>query len=611
MQPNNLETIGIICFGVVVVISIFLIYYIAIKKKYELQLKTTESENLKNKFNAQNDCNKNKVGEDGTSVLQAFSSMYANQQEKAPRSVKDIISEAVAQISLPVISTMGPHGKLVMYGKSALETGPTKDGVTVARNIWSDDKATDMVIDTIRQIAIETVDLVGDGTTTSINLAFYLYSAIDQLQRAGETLDTKQLSQQLDKLLLEFEKEVGSISKEIENMDELSKIAYSASNQDPVIAENVTRLVYESKESDRVEVEKTDNKETRIQEIKGMLLDCKQDQDMVEDHETILYNPFISIIDEKIESWGMHIPTQIQAISKLNENEEVPRALLIIARFVNRRAIAALKELANNNDIRVYVTSTPSFDRMKDFYCTDLATLTGCSYYSESTGKSFLLEKEPKNLIGSAAKIYLYPDEMIVVPYTRFVEERKPDIIAGIKRSLEASVNDKHLTWMHKKRLSFIDGVYKTIYVGGITPAEIDESADRYEDAIKACEAAKEEGIVPGAGSTFMRLLQDKYELPHELNQAIAISVIDRLLINSKYDADRRKKVKETIIKKSGEWTYDLITEEMYGPSSEMFVWTSAKTVRIALKNAISIVKILMNTETILVPQQQYQTFGR
>lgn len=498
--------------------------------------------------------------------------------------------------------TLGAKGKTVLIENGGGEPQPTKDGVTVARNVKSEDHITQMGIKMMIQSAAKTADLAGDGTTTSIVIAQKLINEGFKLLNGYKTPDNRLVKYDAVKLK---EQLLADLAKVVSNIDKLKRdvtlkeiedIAVISANNDvalgKIIAEAYSLVGKEGmvlmKEgyTDETYIEKSDGVEYRSGYVSSSFItDTKKQIAVLNDCLVLLYNGTLKQIKD--------IRHLLEGI--LDKN----KSMLIIADNFEPQFIAALnanKELG----LKVCCVKSPSYGQMRHYLMQDLAAITDGFYYHAENGVP--LRMATLNDLGQAKQVIVGANTFTLIEPTKN-EQAIDSQIDAILADLANPISTDWTKEVASERLAKLQAKVVTIHVGGRTEMEMKEKRDRVEDALKAVKCAFLDGIVAGGGVTYLlsKTVEDKnepitallnkglYECFATLVRNAGLSpndIFNRIMQHRNSSVTTKlAHVKENKVNFVG---YNLLTKQ-YGDMFTMGIVDPALVAKKAVENAVSV----------------------
>jgi len=406
-------------------------------------------------------------------------------QIKNSREIRSRILSGVDLITEPVVQTLSPKGKNVLFEDSHGGIFVTNDGVTIAKQIESEDPVEDAIIRVIKYAALETNRAAGDGTTTTTLLA-------SNLIKAGyKKIDDGMNEMELRKELLDFSKRVTENLNPIKVEDDaqLLSIASISSNNDAEIAENVLKVVKSAGESGLVFINQSLTGKTEVVEDTGYVVSTGLfAQELANDGvgRATYENVHVLVTDKRL-----YYEEECQSILAAALENGIQN-LVIVARDFIGKAPNFLMANHINKYINLLLVKLDTGDRdMSPIY--DLATFLGGEAITEKSGK--LVGKITVDDFIVAAKVYATRDRSVfqtVNPYN----PKLLDLIESVKKEKESEPDNKEF----ERRLSSLTNGVVTVNVGGATQIEVQENIYRYEDSINATRSALRDGYLVGGG---------------------------------------------------------------------------------------------------------------
>ena len=486
-------------------------------------------------------------------------------------------------------STLGPKGKCVVID-DAIDGKPlvTKDGVTVAKSIQLKDKFQNLGVQLLREASTMTYTLSGDGTTSSVVIAYEMIKEAQKLIENGYSpIEIRNGIKECAKLAIEALKQSAVPVTD----DDLEKIATISANNDSEIGKLIADTFKQIGRDGVVTVEESPSIKTYVDTINGMQFDRGFESpyfatDAIKGICT-LENCYVLLTDHKIQLMRDLVP--ILEVAAKNS-----RPILIIAQDYDDEVIQNLKLNKLRNILQVCAVKCPSYGDYRKEILDDLAILTGAKVISYESGIE--LPKATEEMLGSCKKVVVTKETTTIIEGAG-----KQDIIdkrvAQIKNQLEDlsdSIDRDFLKEFYSTRIAKLTGGVSTIYVGGTTELEMREKKDRIDDAVCATKAAIEEGYVAGGGMSFASIAKCCDNINKDVNSVILVglyAVLNQILISCGktfldipepelgFDANKE------------EWV-DMIQAGIINP---------VKSDRLAFENALSILNLYLSTSTLIV----------
>ena len=509
--------------------------------------------------------------------------------EEARRSILtgvNVLADAVK-------ATMGPRGRNVAIEQAFGAPSVTKDGVTVAKEVELEGKFENMGAQMVKEVASQTSDVAGDGTTTATVLAQAIYREGLKLVSAGH--NPMELKRGIDKAVESVVTELKSFSSTCSTKEEIANVASISANSDREIGNIIAEAFDRVTNQGVVQVEDARGIETTLEVVEGMQFDRGYLSNyFITDAERMqaVYEDCLVLVYEKKISQVKSIVPVLEAAMKSG------KGLLIVAEDVDGEALAGLVLNRLRAGLKVVAVKAPGFgDRRKD-NMRDIATVTGAKFIDEDLGLK--LEETTLEDLGSAKRVIVDKENTTIVDGRGNTEEIKATVSAIKTQIAEASSDyDKEKL---QERLAKLDGGVAVIQVGAATEAEMKEKKDRVDDALNATRAAVEEGVVAGGGVALVRAQKvlDNLSVPGDQKFGVQIvkkaieAPLRQIVTNAGHDAS----VVLDKVQSSNEpgFGFNARAEE-YGNLLEMGIIDPTKVTRFALQNAASVASLLLTTE--------------
>ncbi|MEX2123810.1 MAG: chaperonin GroEL [Woeseia sp.] len=492
--------------------------------------------------------------------------------------------------------TLGPKGRNVVLDKSFGAPTVTKDGVSVAKEIELDDKFENMGAQMLKEVASQTSDIAGDGTTTATVLAQAVLR--EGLKSVAAGMNPMDLKRGIDKATIAIVKELEKMSKPCEDDKAIAQVGSISANSDEEIGKIISDAMQKVGKEGVITVEEGSGLENELDVVEGMQFDRgylspyfinNQQSQSVE-----LENPLVLLYDKKISNIRDMLPV-LEGVAKAG------RPLLIIAEDVEGEALATLVVNNIRGIVKVAAVKAPGFGDRRKAMLQDIAVLTGGQVVSEEVGLS--LEKTSLDDLGEAKKIQITKENTTLIDGAGRAEDIKGRV-EQINAEIEESSSDYDKEKL-QERVAKLSGGVAVIKVGAATEVEMKEKKARVEDALHATRAAVEEGVVAGGGVAFIRAVAAISKLKGDNDdQTVGINILRRaieeplrqIVKNAGGDASV---VLNEVVRGKGNYGYNAATGE-YGDMIEMGILDPTKVTRYALQNAASVSGLLLTTEAMV-----------
>jgi chaperonin GroEL len=507
---------------------------------------------------------------------------------------RDRMLRGVNTLANAVRVTLGPKGRNVVLEKSYGAPRTTKDGVTVAKEIELEDKFENLGAQLIREVASQTSDKAGDGTTTATVLAQAI--VVEGLKSVAAGMNPMDLRRGIDKAVIAVSDAIKASSRKVTTNDEIAQVGAISANGDKEVGDMIAKAMEQVGNEGVITVEEAKTLESELEVVEGMQFDRGYLSPYfitnAERMEVELEEPLILLSEKKLSSLQALLPL-LEAVVQST------RPLLIIAEDIEGESLATLVVNKLRGGLRVAAVKAPGFGDRRKAMLEDIAVLTGGQVISEDLG--IKLENVTLDMLGKAKRVTITKDDTTVVDGAgdkTAIQSR----IGQIKTQIEDTTSDYDKEKL-QERLAKLAGGVAIIKVGGSTEVEVKERKDRVDDALNATRAAVEEGIVPGGGVALLKASRALDALKGvNSDQDAGISIVRRALqapirqIAENAGVEGSIVVGKVLDNKSATFGFNAQTEE-YVDLVKAGVIDPTKVVRTALQNAASVAGLLITTE--------------
>jgi len=495
--------------------------------------------------------------------------------------------------------TLGPKGRNVVLEKSFGAPTITKDGVSVAKEIELKDKYENMGAQMVKEVASQTSDVAGDGTTTATVLAQAMLR--EGLKSVAAGMNPMDLKRGIDKAVTEAVGALKKISRPCSDNKEIAQVGTISANSDESIGKIIAEAMDKVGKEGVITVEEGSALQNELDLVEGMQFDRGYlSPYFVNKQETMsaeLENPLVLIYDKKISNIREMLPI-LEGVAKQG------RPLLIIAEDVEGEALATLVVNNIRGILKVCAVKAPGFGDRRKAMLQDIAILTAGQVVSEELGMN--LEKTDVSVLGSAKRIVVDKENTTVIDGAG----KKGDIEARIKQ-IKAQIEEATSDYDKEKlqeRVAKLAGGVAVIKVGAATEVEMKEKKARVEDALHATRAAVEEGVVPGGGTALVRAINavkaaklkgDNHD--QDIGIQIALRAMEEPLRQIVENAGEEGSVvfHKVADNKESNYGYNAATGE-YGDMLKMGILDPTKVTRSALQHAASVAGLMITTEAMV-----------
>ncbi|MCX5639774.1 MAG: chaperonin GroEL, partial [Planctomycetota bacterium] len=436
---------------------------------------------------------------------------------------REKILRGVQKLAKAVKVTLGPSGRVVILEKSFGAPTVTKDGVTVAKEIELEDPYENMGAQMVKEVASKASKDAGDGTTTATVYAEAIYA--EGLKNITAGANPTSVKRGIDKAVETVVEHLRKMSKPVKSSTEIAQVGACSSNQDNQIGGIIAEAMDKVGKDGVITVEEGKSLVTEVQLLEGMQFD----KGYLSPHfvtnmtqmECELEDAYIVIYEKKLSSAKDLLPI-------LGKIAESGKPVLIIAEDVDGEALAMLVVNKLRGVLKCCAVKAPGFGDRRKSMLEDLAVLTGGEAIMEELGVN--LENVELKQLGKAKKLTIGKDFTTIVDgggKTKDIQGR----IEQIKSQIEGTTSDYDREKL-QERLAKLAGGVAQINVGAATEVEMKEKKARVEDALHACRAAVEEGILPGGGVAVLRTRKALEKLKKELegDEKVGVDIVLRAL---------------------------------------------------------------------------------
>jgi chaperonin GroEL len=502
--------------------------------------------------------------------------------------------------------TLGPKGRNVVLEKSFGAPTVTKDGVSVAKEIELKDKFENMGAQMLKEVASQTSDIAGDGTTTATVLAQSILN--EGLKAVAAGMNPMDLKRGIDKAVSAAVEAIHGMSVPCADSNAIAQVGSISANSDESIGKIIADAMDKVGKEGVITVEDGSGLENQLDIVEGMQFDrgylspyfINNQQSMSAELE----NPFILLYEKKISNIRELLPV-LEGVAKSG------RSLLIISEDVEGEALATLVVNTMRGIVKVAAVKAPGFGDRRKAMLEDIAVLTGATVIAEDVGLS--LEKATIADLGTAKKVQVTKENTTIIDGAGQEANIKARV-EQIRKQMEDTTSDYDKEKL-QERLAKLAGGVAVIKVGAATEVEMKEKKARVEDALHATRAAVEEGIVPGGGVALIRALQNLKDLKgvnHDQDVGISIArrameePLRQIVANA---GDESSVVLNKVAEGTGNFGYNAATGE-YGDMVAMGILDPAKVTRSALQNAASVAGLMITTEAMVAEEPKNESAG-
>ena len=508
------------------------------------------------------------------------------------------ILNGVNKLADNVAVTLGPKGRNVILASKGKRPIVTKDGVTVANFVDLDDPVENAAAQLLKQVASETNNAAGDGTTTSTVLARAILENSQKYLMAG--CSPVELKRGMDKAAEEVIRLITVAAKQVETIQDVENVATISANGDKKIGSLVSMAVEKAGHEGSILIEEAKSFDTSLDLIEGFRMNSgyfsqsfvtNERKNAIEYEEALIF-----VTDYKIDAVKKILP-----VLELAAREGKP--LIIVAEQVEGQALAALIMNTVRGSMKVAAIKAPEYGALRTKIMEDLCLATGAQFFSRSSGIN--LESVKLTDFGLCKKVEVLKNATTIMGGNadwQQIEKR----IEALKSEIKQTDDHEECRRIQHRITRLASGV-AVIRVGGATEVEMIEKKHRVEDAIEAVRSAQEDGIVPGGGTTLLRCSEFTIDAENE-DQKTGSEIIRRSLQSPIRQMALNAGTSPDIIADRVSHCSDLATgwDFKKGELVDLFdagIIDPAKVTKTALKNAVSVASTLVTTHGSIIEE--------
>src|SRR5690242_3600768 len=514
---------------------------------------------------------------------------------------RTLLQAGVDQLAEAVKTTLGPKGRNVILEKITGSPVVTNDGVTIAREIHLKDQFENMGAQLVKEAAIKTNDIVGDGTTTATVLAQAIVR--EGMAAIGAGANPVLVKRGVDVAVARLVEHLRGVARPVESEEDFARVAAISANDDDVVGRVIAKALYTVGDGGIVTVEESAGGHYGIgvDFVEGFEFDNGYLSPYLVTNpaslEAVVDDPYILLCSEKI--------TKVQQLMPLLDKiMRAPRPLVIVAENVEGTALSMLVHNHLNKVFQCLAVRAPGFGDRRLHKLEDIAAITGGAVYSRQAG--FTLETMTLDQLGRARQVRANAERTTIIDgggSPEDIEFRLTQLRAELGRAT-FGVDEDVLT----ERIGALSGKVAVISVGAPTPAELKELQHRVEDALSATRAAMAEGIVAGGGAALLHAESALDDVEVKDDYATGVEIVRKVLATPAYliAANAGYSGEEVVARLTGlgqDEGFDALAGR-FGNMIEMGIIDPLLVARSALQNGASVAGLLLTTNTLVAEEQ-------
>src|ERR1700733_814883 len=517
---------------------------------------------------------------------------------------RGLLLAGVDQLAEAVKSTLGPKGRNVILEKITGSPVVTNDGVTIAREIHLQNQFENMGAQLVKEAAIKTNDVVGDGTTTATVIAQAIVH--EGMEAIGKGANPVLVKRGIDVAVARLVAHLQTVAHPVSSEEAYRRVASISANDDEAVGAVIAKALHTVGDSGIVTVDDAPVPGMSVNFVEGFEFDNGyMSPYMVTSPatlEAVVDDPYLLLSAEKITKVQQLMPL-LDKVMRAQVNQR-PRPLVIIAETVEGTALSMLVHNHANGIFQCVAVRAPGFGDRRLHKLEDIATLTGGTVLSKHSGSS--LETISVEQLGRAAQVRVTADRTAIIGGaggSDAIEFRLGQLRAELARAVNGMDED-----VLTERIGALSGKVAVISVGAPTSAELRELRHRVEDALSATRAAMSEGIVAGGGSALLHAASSLDDLTVTDDYATGVAIVRSALSEPAYlIAANAGYAGAEVVARTSTMGQDDGFDALYGRHGnmiEMGVVDPLRVVRSALQNGASVAGLLLTTNTLVAEEQ-------
>ena len=522
-------------------------------------------------------------------------------------SARHALRDGVDVLARAVGSTLGPRGRNVVLDKNYGPAVITKDGVTVAREIELGDRFENMGAQLVKQVAVRTNEMAGDGTTTATVLAQAIFA--DGMRVIAAGANAMAVRRGLERGQRAAGEALRGLASPVEGKDTVAAVAGIAGN-DQRIGSLIADVMEKVGKDGVITVEDGKSIDDETEFVDGLQIEhgwlSPHFVTNQERQEAALEDAYLLITDHKFTGVQELLPIVEKAL-------QVTKNLVVLCENLEGDALATMIVNKARGTLNFLAVRAPSFGDRRKASLEDIAALTGGSFITADMGRS--IEDAQIADLGRAHRVVADKARTTIID-----GHGSDEAIQARIRQIRAQIEDASSEYDREKlqeRLARLAGGVAVIKVGGATETEVREKKFRVEDALSATRSAVEEGVVPGGGVAFIRVQEAIVRAANELedpDEATGARILQRALESPLRQLVANAGLEGSVIVDDvraapANTGYDVAGGAL-GDMYELGILDPVKVSRAALENAVSVAALMLTTESLVAERKEDKPAG-
>lgn len=514
--------------------------------------------------------------------------------------VKQALEKGIDIIFSVVSITLGPTGKNVLLQHSSGSYEIVNDGAKIIKEILLENKSHNIVVTLIKNAALKTRELAGDGTATTIILACAMLK--EAMKRSYIVENPISIKRGIEKSLYFLQDKINDYAIPVENLQDLESIATISGGYNYEIGSIVAKavsivgsegsIILESSKLPGIQLDIIEGIKFNMGCISSAFLEINTSSNL----EIIQSYPCIVVIDHNIQSFHEELMPILEKVGSIG------RPLLLLVNSIEKEVLRTIMLNKQQGFLDVVVVKIPGFLDQKKAFLDDFTFLTGTQVISYETGLS--AQAFSLSMIGSADRVTISQNSTFIVINHL---ERRSVLKRHLQKQMQKTINTSQRQ-LFRQRISNLSGLVALIRIGPLRDTAQFNVKSQFEYSIKATKLALEEGVLPGGGTTFLHLSKflsswSYNNLSYE-ERCGALFLVEALLAPSisifkNTGIDNVYSVLSQLKQQDFEFGYNVLSREIVNMYTQGVV-DPTKVLRFSLQNAISVVFILLLTDCMI-----------